>query len=73
MASALRADDLGFSSCLCHGDFSGLSHTSDLKLAFQWLLCQAPDIGLAQGLVGSVSIYYDWVRQIGRHFDFEGS
>ena len=30
-ASALRVEDPGFKSCLCR-DFSGLSHTSDLKI-----------------------------------------
>ena len=35
------------------GIFSGSSHTSDLKLALQWLPCQAPGvIGSALGLVG---------------------
>ena len=29
-ASALRAEDPGFDSCLCHGAFSWSSHTSDL-------------------------------------------
>ena len=32
MASALRVKDPGFSSCLRHGDFSGSSLTSDLKI-----------------------------------------
>ena len=33
------------------------------KLALQWLPCQAPGvIGSAQGLVGPVSVYCDWVR-----------
>ena len=30
-ASASRAADPGFDSCLCREDFSGLSHTNDLK------------------------------------------
>ena len=30
-ASASRAENLGFSSCLCHEDFSRSSHTSDKK------------------------------------------
>ena len=30
--SASRAADPGFDSCLRHGDFSGLNHTSDLKI-----------------------------------------
>ena len=62
MASASRAEDPGFESRL-HRDFSESSHTSDIKLALQWLPCQAPGvIGLALGLVGPVSVYYDWVR-----------
>ena len=31
-ASALKVADLGFHSCLQRGDFSGLSHISDLKI-----------------------------------------
>ena len=27
-----RAVDPGFNSCLCRGDFSGSSHTNDLKI-----------------------------------------
>ena len=31
-------------------------------MALNWLSCQAPgDIGSAIGLVGPVSVYYDWV------------
>ena len=30
-SSALRVGDPGFNSHLCHGDFSGLSRTSDFK------------------------------------------
>ena len=45
------------------GIFSGSSHTSDFKLALQWLPCQAPGvIGSALGLVGPVSVCCDWVR-----------
>ena len=62
-ASALGAEDPEFDSCLRSGDFSGSSHISDLKLALQWLLCQAPGVlGSALGLVGSVSVCCDWVR-----------
>ena len=32
-ASASRAEDIGFDSCLHCGNFSGSSHTSDLKIA----------------------------------------
>ena len=41
-----------------------LSHRWDLSARCRlWLPCQAPgDIGSALGLVGSVSIYCDWVR-----------
>ena len=38
--SVSRAEDPGFESRL-RRDFSRLSHTSDLKLAHQWLPCQA--------------------------------
>ena len=61
-ASASRAEDPGFDPA-CDRDFSGSSHTSDQKLALQWLPCQAPSvIGSALGLVGAVSVYCDWVR-----------
>ena len=61
-AFALGVDDPGFKSRL-QWDFSGLSHTSDLKLALQWLPCQAPGIiGSVLGLVNLVSVYCDWVR-----------
>ena len=60
-ASASRAEDPNFESSL-RRDFSGSSHTSDLKFALQWLPCQAPGvIGSALGLVGPVSIYCGWV------------
>ena len=61
-ASASGAEDPGFESRLWY-DFSASSHTSDLKLALQWLPCQVPGvIGSALGLVGPVSVYCDWVR-----------
>ena len=61
-ASASGAEDPAFESRL-RRDFSGSSHTSDLKLALQWLPCQAPGvIGSVLGLVGPVSVYFDWVR-----------
>ena len=61
-AYASRAEDPEFESRL-QRDFSGSSHTSDLKLALQWLPCQAPGVvGSALGLVGPVSVYCDWVR-----------
>ena len=31
-ASVWRAEDPGYDSCLCNGDFSGSSHTSDLNI-----------------------------------------
>ena len=32
-------------------------------MALQWLPCQAPDvIGSVLGLVGLLSVYYEWVR-----------
>ena len=39
-ASVFRATDPGFNSCL-RQDLSGSGHTIDLKLALQWLPCQA--------------------------------
>ena len=61
-ASASEAEGPEFESRL-RRDFSGSSHTSDLKLALQWLPCQAPGIiGSVLGLVGPVSVYCDWVR-----------
>ena len=61
-ASASREEDPGFKSRL-RQYFFGSSHTSDLKLALQWLPCQAPGVlGSVLGLVGSVSAYWDWVR-----------
>ena len=34
-----------------------------IKLALQWLPCQAPGvIGSVLGLAGPVSVYCDWVR-----------
>ena len=62
-ASTLRAEDLGFHSCLRCGNFCGSSHTSDLKIALQWLPCQVPGVmGSVLGLAGLVSVYCDWVR-----------
>ena len=47
-ASASGVEDPEFESCLHCGDFSGSSHTSDLKIGV---------IGSALGLVGLVSVY----------------
>ena len=58
--SALRVEDPGFKSRLRRDFFwggGGSSHTSDLKLALQWLPCQVPGIGSALGLVDPVSVY----------------
>ena len=58
-ASASGAEDPGFESRL-RRDFPGSGHTSDLKLALQWLPRQGPDvIRSALGLVGPVSVYCD--------------
>ena len=58
-ASASRAADPGFDSRFLSGDFSGSSHTSDLK--------NVPSVatlpGSALGLVGPVSVYCDRVSQ----------
>ena len=65
--SALRAEDPGFASRL-RRDFSGWSHTSDLKIGTQ-VATRAPFvIGSALGLVGPVSVYRDWM---GRKFDLQ--
>ena len=62
-ASASRTADLEVDSRLLRGDFSGSSHISDLKLALQWLLCQAPGvIESALRLTGWVSVYFDRVK-----------
>ena len=59
---ARKAEGPEFESRL-RRDFSGSSHTSDLKLALQWLPCQTPRvIGSALGLFGPVSVYCDWER-----------
>ena len=62
-ASASRAEDPEFESRL-RRDFSGVkSHQWLKKLALQRLPYQAPGVvGSVLGLVGPVSIYWDWVR-----------
>ena len=65
-ASASRAAHPRFDYCL-RRDFSGSSHTSDLKkkkkLALQWLPCQAPGVvGSVLGQVVPVLVHSDWVR-----------
>ena len=53
----LRERKIPGSNPACAQIFSGSSHTSDLKLALQWLPCQAPGvIGSVLGLVGPVSV-----------------
>ena len=48
---------------LMPGFFLGYVIPVTLKLAFQWLHCQAPGvIGSVLGLAGPVSVYCDWVR-----------
>ena len=60
-ASASGAEDPGFESRL-RRDFSGSSHTGDLKIGTP-VPCLAPGItGSALGLVGPVSVYCDWMR-----------
>ena len=63
-ASVSRAEDPGFDSRLCRGEFSGSSHTSDLTIGTPVAIpCQAPGVlGSALGLVGPVSVYCDWMR-----------
>ena len=59
-ASASRAEDPGFES-RWRRDFSGSSHTSDLKIGTP--VATLPGvIGSMLGLVGPVSVYCDWVR-----------
>ena len=62
-ASASRAEDPGFESCLHRDFFRGRVIPVTQKLALQWLPCQEPGvIGSVLGLVGPVSVYCDWVR-----------
>ena len=43
--------------------FPELCHTSDIKPLLQWIPCQAFGVtGSLLGLVGPVSVYYDWMR-----------
>ena len=62
-ASASRAEDPGFESCLHRDFFRGQVIPVTSKLALQWLPCQALGvIGSVLGLVGPGSVYCDWVR-----------
>ena len=47
--STLRAEDLGFDSCLCRGKFSGWSHTSDFKIDTP--VATPPDVRQGKSLV----------------------
>ena len=61
-ASTSGAEDSRFESRL-RRDFSGSSHTSDLKIGTPVTTLPAPGIiGSALGLLGPVSVYCDWVR-----------
>ena len=61
-ASESRAEDPGFDDRLHRGDLSGSSHTSDSKIGTPVVAMPgACVIGSALGLVGSVSVYCDWV------------
>ena len=57
--STSGAEDPRFESRL-QQDFSGSSHTSDLKIGTP--VATTGVIGSALGLVGPVSAYCDWVR-----------
>ena len=57
-ASASGVEDLEFDSRFRCGEFSGSSHTSDLKIGTP----VASVIGSAMGPVSLVSVYCGWVR-----------
>ena len=58
-ASASRAEDPGFESCLRRDFFRGRVVPVTSKLTLQWLPCQAPGvIGSALGLIGPVYCQY---------------
>ena len=60
-ACTLRAADPWFDSCFFRGDFSGLSHTSNLNTGIP--VAALPGIvGSAWGLVGLLSVYCDLMR-----------
>ena len=62
-ASASREANLGSIPAFAVGIFPGRVIPVTLKLALQWLPCQAPGvIGSVPGLVGPVSVHDDWVR-----------
>ena len=62
-ASTSTAENSGFDSRLHRGNFSGSSHTTDLKTGTPVASYKAPGvIGSALGLVGPVSVYCNWAR-----------
>ena len=66
-SSASRVKDPGFKSPLVPWEFLGFWIESYGRfkncVVFQWLPVRVPDvIGSGVGLVGSVSVYCDWVR-----------
>ena len=63
LASVARASDPRFDSCLCRGDFSGSSHTSDLNIGTQ--VATLPGVWryrVSAGTGWRVSVFRDWVR-----------
>ena len=59
--SALRAGDQEFDPHFLLGNFSGVSHASDLKIGTP--VATLPGvIELALGLTGLASVHFDWVR-----------
>ena len=64
-ASASRAEDPRLLIPLAPGFFRGRVIPVTQKMVLQWLPCQAPGvIGSTLGLVGPVSVYCDWVREV---------
>ena len=57
----MKTVECGFDSRVRRGSLSSWSHTSDFNI-LHWLPCQVPGLtGSALGLVGPVSMYFDWV------------
>ena len=61
MAPPSRAEGPEFDSRLRRGDSSGSNHTSDLKTGTP-MATPPGGIGSALKLVGSASVYCDWMR-----------
>ena len=59
-ASPSRAEDPGFDSRSCRGNFSGSCHASHLKKYHSIGYPGSP--GPSLGLAGPVSVYCDWVK-----------